>query len=133
MEIPEAWQYNSYSPALSTHYSEVELSPVGKHTLGYKLEEKELLGRNTLVSIPQAKSKYWIGIGVEEGKVKLLTSKDSVSLNGWKQGWDTNGIVFSSLFVIYWPNLLSYIGYSLILILFVFFAIKLIKSNRYAI
>ncbi len=133
MEIPEAWQYNSYSPALSTHYSEVELSPVGKHTLGYKLEEKELLGRNTLVSIPQAKSKYWIGIGMEEGKVRLLTSKDSVSLNGWKQGWDTNGIVFSSLFVIYWPNLLSYLGYALILIIFVFFVIKLIKSNRYAI
>ena len=133
MEIPEAWQYNSYSPALSTHYSEVELSPVGKHASGYKLEEKELLGRNTLVSIPQAKSKYWIGIGMEEGKVRLLTLKDSVSLNGWKQGWDTNGIVFTSLFVIYWPNLLSYLGYLLIFIIFVFFVVKLIKSNRYAI
>ncbi|HPR92099.1 MAG TPA: hypothetical protein PLR64_02495, partial [Candidatus Dojkabacteria bacterium] len=67
------------------------------------------------------------------GKVRLLTSKDSVSLNGWKQGWDTNGIVFSSLFVIYWPNLLSYLGYLLIFIILVFFVVKLIKSNRYAI
>jgi len=133
MEIPEAWKYNTFSPALPVHYTEVELSPVGKHSSMYKLAEDDLLGRSTLVTIPQAKSKYWIGFGIEEGKIKLLSSNDSVSLNGWKQGWDTNGTVFSSLFVIYWPNLLSYLGYILIFIVFVFLLIKLIKSNRYVI
>ncbi len=133
MKIPEAWKFNSYSASLMTNYSEIELEPVGRSGIGYKLGKDKSLGRSTIVSIPQAKSESWLALGFGDGKLKIFGNKEAVYLNGWKQGWDIEGIDYSSFYVFYWPNFLSYLGYLLISVIFVVLVYKLIKSNKYAI
>ena len=132
MKIPEVWEKLSYSPSIVNKYKEVELTPVGKHMKGYKLEVDEKLERNTIVSIPQAKSKYWLAIGFGDEGMKIFNREQSVHLDGWKQGWDTENVPYSSIFVFYWPNILSYLGYILITFLFMYFLINLFRGNKYA-
>jgi len=132
MKIPESWEKFSYSPSVVDKYSEVELVPVGRHMVGYRLDTEQEVERNTIVSIPQAKSKYWLAVGFGDEGLKIFNKEQSVHLDGWKQGWDTENVPYSSIFVFYWPNILSYLGYILITFLFMYFLINLFRGNKYA-
>lgn len=132
MRVPPVWQDITYKATLENQYQVIELKSLGKHGSFYTLNEEEELGRNTLVSIPQSKSKYWLALANNNGRLDMLGKDQRVSINGWKQGWDTNGINYSSIFVLYWPNLLSYFGYIIISVVSVYFLIKLFREKKYA-
>ncbi len=131
MKIPEVWNDIMYKASLEDQYTEVELTSNDKHGSRYSLDSNIELGRNTLVSIPQAKSKYWLAIGNNDGRLEVLGKEQRVSINGWKQAWDTNSVDYSEIFVIYWPNLLSYFGYGIILIVSGYFVFKLFRERKY--
>ncbi|HHX99113.1 TPA: hypothetical protein GX533_00275 [Candidatus Dojkabacteria bacterium] len=131
MPKPEVWDDAVYKAAVEREYHEVELVPRNEHGSLYTLGEDQELSRNTLISIPQAKSKYWFAVAKKDDQLKIFGKEDRVDIKGWKQGWDTEGKEYDSVIVIYWPNLLSYFGYLLIIIMFVYLIVKIVKQRKY--
>jgi len=127
----EVWDNVVYKASVEREYHEVELVPKNEHGSLYTLGEDQELSRNTLISIPQAKSKYWLALARKDNQFKIFGKENRVNINGWKQGWDTEGKEYDSVIVIYWPNLLSYFGYLLIIILFVYLIVKIVKQRKY--
>lgn len=133
MRIPDVWFNTFYFSSLENEYKEIELEPVGKHSLAYKLKKiPDSSGRYNLITIPEAKSKYWLALGFGHDGLHVLGKDKVVYLNGWKQGWDTDGVEYSQFIVFYWPNVLSYLGYIVIIMTFMYLVIKLFRENRYA-
>jgi hypothetical protein len=98
----------------------------------YVLEGSDIPVKRALISIPQAKSDGWTAVVVGNSSLELLNKETKVYINGWKQGWDISGVNdIQKIIVFYWPNLLSYLGYLCILILFIYFVFLFLKQIRW--
>ncbi len=84
---------------------------------------------NVLVSIPQAHDSGWVAFARNGSSIRMLGKDTRVSISGWKQGWDISNINFDSISVIYWPNLLSYFGYAVILLLGVYLFVNFLSKS----
>lgn len=114
MEIPSQWFNFKFQPIFPKQYTEVEAKAMGKSasSVFYTLSKKERKSIETIVSIPQAKSDAWVAIGFTNFFFKFLPDSSRVYLDGWKQGWDISGMNnINRIYIFYWPNLLSYLGY----------------------
>jgi hypothetical protein len=84
---------------------------------------------DNIVTIPQAYEKGWIAIAFENNIPKIIGNR--VLVNGWKQGWDISNIDYDNILVVYYPNLLAYLGYLIWISVFVVILSKvLIKKNE---
>ena len=122
MKSPLLWSDVVYSSGSVDEFKETEMQELGNWKI-YKLGEAQI-GENTLISIPQAESDGWIMIN----NLKILNER--VLINGWKQGWDVSGIDAGEFYVIYWPNLLGYLGYLSIIGLGITLTIKSLRKNK---
>ena len=124
-KYPDVWKNISYGQSSKTAYTEAHLDSVFKGAANsfYSLDTSSISG-NALITIPQASSPGWIAIAKENGRLSLLSNSTRVSVDGWKQGWDITNKNIDSVFVLYWPNLLSYLGYILILVMSIYFIKK---------
>lgn len=84
-----------------------------------------------ILTIPQAEDPSWIAVGKINGRYRLVSSEYKITINSWKQGWDISDLDYDSIYVIYWPNLLGYLGYILILTEGIVLTIKLFKKERH--
>jgi len=134
MEYPIFWRNLMYIQQKQEKYSEYEMSNVFKSSQStyYKLTKEEIPTdiENILVSIPQAKSSGWVAVKRNGVLLNILEKDTRVSINGWKQGWDISNENFDVISVIYWPNLLSYFGYILILGIGTYLTIKFIQERK---
>lgn len=131
MPKPEVWNKIQYKASVETEYQEVELLPKNRHGSVYTLGKGQKLSRNTILSIPQAKSKYWLAIARNGLKLEVLGKDKRVNINGWKQAWDTDGVEYSTVVVFYWPNLLSHHGYLIIALVLIYLLIKIFRKRKY--
>ena len=131
MEIPDQWMSFNLKPILPLEYTELEASTMFDSFAPsfYVLEGSDIQVKRGLISIPQAKSDGWVAVVVGNSSLKLLNKETRVYINGWKQGWDISGINdIQKIVVFYWPNLLSYLGYLCILIIFIYFSFLFFKQ-----
>lgn len=128
MEIPNSWLGLSYVSSVSTEYSEFEMS--GSSVL-YQISGKDISQNKYVVSIPQASASGWIGFANTSSGIKVLNKDNKVRLDGWKQGWDVSNLDFNNIYVLYYPNLLAYLGYALIVVTGIVLIFKLVKEKKY--
>lgn len=128
MRSPSQWNNISYSPLTETAFTQVEAQTIGSPSSStfYKLQSP-LSSDKTLLTIPQTESKGWVAL---TNHAKMLT--DRVVVNGWKQGWDISNTDFNTIYIFYWPNLLGYLGYILIVVEFTYLLIKVFRKRTYA-
>lgn len=130
MKYPSIWETFTYSQESIPQYKEIELERVfnSVNSTFYKGE----LSNNeaTLVSIPQAHATGWIAFGKKGWVIQPLSKEKSVSIDGWKQGWDISNTSFESIHVIYWPNILSYLGYVVIFGMSLYILIKVLEKRK---
>ena len=126
MEYPEIWEDFEYVPEHTNIKYIVEAETLGGSLSStYVLEDS---GENGMLTIPQASEEGWVAISLNNGIPSIL--KKRVVVNGWKQGWDISDIDYDSIYVIYYPNLLAYIGYLIWISVFVLIMVKLIKRKN---
>ena len=82
------------------------------------------------LAIPQAEDRSWIAFGKGNLLWKPISSEKKVIINNWKQAWDISDLEFNTILVIYWPNLLGYLGYGLIVVEGMFLTVKLFKKKK---
>ncbi len=114
MEIPSQWLDFSFKSIFPREYTEYQAKAIGKssNSTFYKINREDISDRDVIVSIPQAKSEGWVAIGFTDIFFKILGNSTEVYLDGWKQGWDISGMnSINSIFIFYFPNILSYLGY----------------------
>lgn len=128
MKIPDLWFSYSFKPSISKQYVEQELENMFNSPHSTFYNTSSISTPNTLISIPQAKSNGWLGVYTYKGIPHIL--KDEVYLDGWKQGWDISEISFDNIYVLYYPNLLAYIGYLLIVVEGIYIIFKIKKDGR---
>jgi hypothetical protein len=118
MKVPSIWDNIEYVPEERSVYVEYEMDSKGSspHSTTYSLSELDMGHGNRIVSISQAQSEGWLGILRGDYGLRILGRDQRVTINGWKQGWDVSDLEFNSMYVIYWPNLLGYLGYVLIVV-----------------
>lgn len=118
MKVPPTWNNIEYIPEERFVYVEYQMEPKGAsaHSTIYSISEIGMGYGNRIVSIPQANSKGWLAIVRGDTGISLLNKQHRLTINGWKQGWDVSDLDFNSIYVIYWPNLLAYLGYGLIVV-----------------
>ncbi len=133
MELPTSWDNLMYTQNSNKEYLQIEMQNIfnSPNSTYYKLKREDIVAsENILISIPQAHSSGWVAVAREGIWLKVLGKDTRVSIEGWKQGWDVSNIDYDSVSVIYWPNLLSYFGYILILGLGTYLVVNLIKNNK---
>jgi hypothetical protein len=133
MEYPSAWSNLIYTQNNKREYTEYQMKNIfnSSHSTYYKVKKEELEdNENVLVSIPQAHNSGWVAFARNGSSIKILEKDTRVSIDGWKQGWDISNINFDSISVIYWPNLLSYFGYAVILLLGVYLFVNFLSKNN---
>ena len=134
MEYPVSWTNLMYIQEKQEKFSEYEMGSIFKSSqlTYYKVTKEEIPQEkeSILVSIPQAKSSGWVAVKRNGILFSVLDKDTRVSINGWKQGWDISNQDFDSISVIYWPNLLSYLGYILILGMGTYLTIKFIQESK---
>jgi len=133
MEVPLQW-FNFYFKTNSPiEYTEVQaraLSASPSSTI-YIVNRKDISSRDTLLSIPQAKSQGWVAIGFTNFFFKILPNSSRVYLDGWKQGWDISGMNnLDTIIIFYGPNILSHLGYIVILLLLFIPSFYLFKKTK---
>lgn len=128
MKSPAMWEDIKYIPLSSTSYTQVEASSIGNpvYSTFYKVSSDQVEKTNTILTIPQSQSSGWLAI---TNKGNILN--DKVTLNGWKQGWDISNTDFSTIYILYWPNLLGYLGYMLIVVEFTYLLIKVFRKRKH--
>ena len=132
MEYPSSWSNLIYTQSDNKKYTEYEMKNMfnSPHSTYYKIEEGEVENdRNILVSIPQAHDSGWIAFARKGPSIKILGRDTRAAINGWKQSWDITGMDFNSISVIYWPNLLSYFGYAVILLLGIYIFVNFLSKK----
>ena len=133
MQYPTSWYGVMYTQSKQEKYVEYEMKSVfnSPNSTYYKVSVNELESKeNTLFSIPQAKSSGWLAVSRDGILFRILGKDTKVSINDWKQAWDISNVSFDTISVIYWPNLLSYLGYILIPSTAIYLAIKLVQEKR---
>ncbi|MBU1119993.1 hypothetical protein KKA50_02270, partial [Patescibacteria group bacterium] len=129
MKVPQQWLDFKLSSTNSTEYS-IKEAQSNDGTIvpsTYKFKKEESLGKQTLLTIPQSRADGWVAVA---DNLKVLN--DSVTVNGWKQGWDISNIDFNTIYIFYWPNFLGYLGYILIVVEFTYLLIKVFRKRTYA-
>jgi hypothetical protein len=127
MKYPQQWQDLAYIPDSINLKNEIELESVGNFASTTYSTSREML--DSIVTIPQAYEKGWISIAFENNIPKIIGNR--VLVNGWKQGWDISNIDYDNILVVYYPNLLAYLGYLIWISVFVVILSKvLIKKNE---
>lgn len=129
MKVPQQWLDFNLSSTNTIEYSikEAQASNRGIVSSTYEYKKDESLGKQTLLTIPQSRADGWIAIA---NNLKVLN--DSVTVDGWKQGWDISNTDFNTIYIFYWPNLLGYLGYILIVVEFTYLLIKVFRKRTYA-
>ncbi|MCK9415097.1 MAG: hypothetical protein WC175_01480 [Candidatus Dojkabacteria bacterium] len=117
MEYPEQWRDLSYIPK--------ELNTKNHVSTTYSFSGKS---SNSILTVPQASESGWIAISFKNNIPKIVDSK--VLVNGWKQGWDISNVDYDSIYVIYYPNLLAYIGYVILVTEFFVILFNLVKRKN---
>ena len=84
-----------------------------------------------ILTIPQAEDPSWIAVGKINGRYSLVSNEYKITINNWKQGWDISDLDCDSIYVIYWPNILGYLGYILILLEGIVLTVKLFKKEKH--
>lgn len=134
MKYPLAWNGLMYVQENQNEFKEYEMKNIfsSPNSTYYKIEKKDIPNteENILFSIPQAKSPGWLAVKRNGILLSSLGKDTRGSINDWKQAWDVSNTNFDSISVIYWPNLLSYFGYSLILLLGIYLTIKFIEERK---
>lgn len=133
MEIPQVWEEISMAPSSNEYYEEYEMKSLynSPSSTMYKVSSKEISKENVLLSIPQKESSGWIVMVKKGNSIKILNSEVKVVINGWKQAWDISSLDYDTIYVIYWPNLLGYLGYILILTEGIVLTVKLFKKEKH--
>jgi hypothetical protein len=127
MKYPQQWQDLVYIPDNVSLKNEIELKSVGNFASTIYSTTQGML--DNIVTIPQAYEKGWIAIAFENNIPKIVGNR--VLVNGWKQGWDISDVDYDSILVLYYPNLLAYLGYLIWISVFVVILSKvLIKKNE---
>ena len=67
---------------------------------------------STLI-FPQAYDSGWLAINFDHYKIKIL---DHYLINNWANGWNIKGIEKDNIYIIFWPQLLEFLGFILLLI-----------------
>ena len=132
MQYPSAWNNLMYTQNNKREYTEYEMKNIfnSPHSTYYKTKKEEVKDNgNVLVSIPQTHGSGWVAFVKNGSSIKILGKDTRVSISGWKQGWDISNINFDSISVIYWPNLLSYFGYAVILLLGVYLFVNFLSKS----
>jgi len=129
MKVPQQWLDFKLSSTTQSEYSLTEAKAIGKSIVSsiYKVESKDINEKQTLLIIPQSRANGWVAI---TNNGNILT--DRVTVNGWKQGWDISNTDFNTIYIFYWPNLLGYLGYILIVVEFTYLLIKVFRKRTYA-
>ena len=127
MNIPDVWLNIQYNGSGENEIPELKAQVVGSsiYSTFYKAETTDT-DSNAILTIPQAEDSGWLAV-----TDKLKTLKDKVTVNGWKQGWDISNVEFINIYIIYWPNLLGYLGYILLVSELVFILVKMFKRRKY--
>jgi hypothetical protein len=131
MKVPSVWNDIEYIPEERLVYVEYQMESRGSspHSTTYSISEIDMGYGNRIVSIPQASSKGWLAITRGDTGISFLNKQHRLTINGWKQGWDVSNLDFNSIYVIYWPNLLGYLGYGLIVVQLGIIVILLFKQR----
>lgn len=131
MKVPSVWNDIEYIPEERLVYVEYQMESRGSspHSTTYSISEIDMGYGNRIVSIPQASSKGWLAITRGDTGISFLNKQHGLTINGWKQGWDVSNLDFNSIYVIYWPNLLGYLGYGLIVVQLGIIVILLFKQR----
>lgn len=133
MELPSSWNNLMYTQNSQEKYTESEMKNIfnSPNSTYYKIQREDIeSNENLLLSIPQAHSFGWIAYARNGILLKLLGKDTRVSINGWKQAWDLSNTEYDSVSVIYWPNLISYLGYILILALGSCLTFNFVKERK---
>jgi hypothetical protein len=126
MEYPKVWEDLQYLPEVSNIKYEIKAEIVGGDlSTMYGLDESI---DNGILSIPQAFESGWLALSFKNSIPHILN--DRVVINGWKQGWDISQVDYDSIYVIYYPNLLAYIGYVILATEFVVIVFNLVKRKN---
>lgn len=132
MRIPSQWLGLGLVSTTNDIYSTIEAKSimVSSTTLLYELKSTNISDTNVLLTIPQAQSSGWVALAKAKNGIKILGN--SVTVNGWKQGWDISNLSFNTIYIFYWPNLLGYLGYVIVIIEFVYLLVKVFKRRYHA-
>jgi hypothetical protein len=129
MKVPQQWLDLKLTSTVNNEYivTEAQSTSGSIAPAAYKFKNENSLAKSVILTIPQSQAKGWVAI-TEKGNV--LT--DSVTVNGWKQGWDISNTDFNTIYIFYWPNFLGYLGYILIVVEFTYLLIKVFRKRTYA-
>lgn len=127
MNIPDQWDTLELTSAKANEYRQIEATRL--NDTYYKFTSLLDDAGNTLLTIPQSQADGWTAVSVSKSGIHIL--KDTVTVNGWKQGWDISNVNFDNIYIFYWPNILGYVGYILIVSEFVYLVIKVFKRRNY--
>lgn len=133
MELPFSWSNLMYIQNTQEEYKQVEMQNIfnSPDSTYYKIKREDTLNsENILLSIPQAHSSGWVAVARDGIWLKVLGKNTRVSIDGWKQAWDVSNVEFDSVSVIYWPNLISYLGYLVILSMGTYLFINFVKERK---
>lgn len=133
MKYPLLWESIKYQGNSKIEYKEIELAPRYSNNLSYYRSSIQDSDNNTLLSISQSASSGWLAFGRNEEGLSLIENDKKVTINGWKQGWDISGKNYSEIIVLYWPNLLSYVGYVMLILLILVYIAKILRHSKYEI
>lgn len=61
----------------------------------------------------QSYNPAWIAINFDHYQIKIL---DHYQVNNWANAWDIKGIQNDNIYILFWPQLLEYLGFILLLI-----------------
>lgn len=92
------------SPVLSRQYLNSDNS-----IFYYKIK---LLSPSSTLVLPQAFDKGWLAFYFDNYRIKFL---DHYQINNWANGWNSNNINNNNIYIFFWPQLLEFLGFILLL------------------
>ncbi|MCA9376661.1 hypothetical protein KC685_01945 [Candidatus Dojkabacteria bacterium] len=133
--VPQGWQRLSIEAVEKDPLIESRARNIATSSTGgvFAFDPSRRIG-NDILTIPYTSDTGWVTYSIDSNKqiesfpdwykqiyIALKGDRldlDDVQLNGWKQGWDLTDWDGSeeNIYIIYTPNLLSYIGYGILIL-----------------
>jgi len=129
MNVPDLWLSINYDTSGGEDYVETMAGNIGNpiYSTYYSINSADVSkDGDTLLTIPQAEDSGWVAV---TNRLEII--KDKVTVNGWKQGWDISDLEFNNIYILYWPNIFGYLGYTLLLSSFSYILIKIFKHRKH--